>query len=188
LAPRAWKKDSADRKILAGPRPGNALFVITDTPHNHSGKSYDEMLNGTINVFMGGGWNLLNRPTTELIKDFVMPAYSGCLPIRIQYAELPPGKIIAPHFDRGILAEIHRLHVPLVTHPGVKFFIENEQFFLEEGYLYELNNVKSHSVRNTSNVMRIHLLIDMISKDKTDVRYHSSVANMNNGKKFDDFF
>ena len=188
LAPRAWKKDSIDRKFLAGSRPGNALFVITDMPHNYSGKSYDGMLNGMINVFLGGGWNLLNRPTMELIKDHVMPIYSDCLPIRIQYAELPPGKTIAPHNDRGILAEIHRLHVPLITHSGVNFYIENEQFFLEEGYLYELNNVKSHGVHNSSNIIRIHLLIDMIPKEKTDVLYHSSVDNLNNGKNFDDFF
>ncbi len=78
--------------------------------------------------------------------------------------------------------------MPLITHTGVKFYIENEQFFLEEGYLYELNNVKSHAVRNTSNIMRIHLLIDMIPKEKSDVLYHSKVGNMNNGKNFDNFF
>ena len=188
LAPRAWKKDSAGRKNLAGSRPGNALFIITDTPDKDTWKSYEGMLNGMIHVFLGGGWNLLNKPTMELIKNHVMPAYSGCLPIKVQYAELPPGKTIEPHRDGGILAEIHRLHVPLITHSGVKFFIENEQFFLEEGHLYELNNVKSHAVRNTSNVMRIHLLIDMIPKEKSDVLYHSKAGSLNNGKNFNEFF
>ncbi len=188
LSSKAWGLDQGDRKKLAGDRPGNALFVMTDTPHNYSDRTMEGMEAGKIHVFRGGGWNLLHKLSMALIKDYVLPIYSNCLPMRVQYAQLPPGKDINHHYDVGILTEIHRLHVPIITNKGVEFHVERDKFYLEEGCLYELNNVKSHGVRNLSNHMRTHMMIDMVPLDKADIEYHDSPDDMSNGKTFEAYF
>ena len=93
--------------------------------------------------------------------------------MRVQLAELPPGQIIAPHKDVGILALIHRMHIPIITHHDVKFIIDNQLFVLEEGVLYDLNNAVMHSVVNKSLVNRFHLLVDLLP--------HSDVTDLTTG-------
>jgi aspartyl/asparaginyl beta-hydroxylase (cupin superfamily) len=43
--------------------------------------------------------------------------------------------------------------------------VDEEKYFLLEGFVYELNNTKYHSVRNNSNEHRIHLIIDVIPNE-----------------------
>lgn len=72
----------------------------------------------------------------------------------------------------GILARIHRLHIPIITADGVHFFVKQKRYFLEPSHLYELNNAVVHSVVNNSDVERVHLLVDMLPEEVGGITVH----------------
>ncbi len=172
-----WASDREARVRSAGQRPGDAVFFYHDKPPNVGGAPLQEARSGFISVR-----RFADRPLfaaiQELIDASVKPVFPQCDVMRVQLAELPPGQVIAPHRDTHILAVIHRMHVPLVTHPLVKFTIARQEFFLKEGHLYDLNNAVVHSVENKSDVMRVHLMVDMLPHTVARVRYFDSDAEM----------
>ncbi|MCI5076132.1 aspartyl/asparaginyl beta-hydroxylase domain-containing protein [Oricola sp.] len=172
-----WESDRDSRVSLAGDRPGNAVFLYNDKPANVMRKTLFEARSGYVNVM-----RYADRPLIDLVDDiiekYIQPEFPNCDPMRVQLAELPPGQVITPHRDMGILAAIHRTHVPIVTDPGVKFIIQRQAYFLEPGRLYDLNNVVVHSVENQSDVMRVHLMVDMLPHSIARCRYHETEAAM----------
>ena len=79
---------------------------------------------------------------------------------------LPSGGIILPHIDTAIpLRCVHRIHIPVVTHPDIKVCIANKEFHLEAGKIYNFNNTLLHSVKNPSDIMRIHIIVDVQDED-----------------------
>ena len=172
-----WEADRASRKVMAGNRPGNAVFFYTDVPAFANRNPMLEVRNGYVNVLRYPD-RILFAELQKMIEDSIVPAFPRCDVLRVQLTELPPGQVITPHYDGNIMALTHRLHVPLVTHAGVKFIIDGQSFFLEPGRLYELNNVVVHSVENNSDVMRVHLLIDMLPHSVARARYYDSERAM----------
>ena len=75
---------------------------------------------------------------------------------------LPKNKSITKHMDRGSYFLNHnRFHMPIITHEDVIFEISNEKKHLKTGEIWEINNNKKpHGVSNTSNIDRVHMLID----------------------------
>ncbi len=178
LPPEYWNADAASRSKVAGERPGNAVFFYNPMP-----PMVRRMI--LLEARMSGKVSVLRYPDrplfTEvqvLIADHIQPLFPACDVIWAQLAELPPGGVIAPHSDRHILAEVHRLHVPLVTHDQVEFVIGGSTFHLAPDTLYDLNNVMTHAVFNRSNVMRIHLLVDMMPHAIGRARYFDDEAEM----------
>jgi hypothetical protein len=172
-----WTSDRASRVALAGDRPGNAVFLYNDLPGPFMRALIGEAKQGFINVR-----RYSERPMfaeiQSLIESKIQPLFPTCDVMRVQLAELPPGEVIKPHRDTNILSLVHRLHVPLVTHEKVKFTISGKSFFLSVGELYDLNNVAVHSVENLSDVMRVHLMIDMLPHKLARARYYDSDAAM----------
>jgi aspartyl/asparaginyl beta-hydroxylase (cupin superfamily) len=81
------------------------------------------------------------------------------------YIKLPAGKIIDPHEDGGdYLYHTCRHHIPIITNPGVGFFIDGETQHMKEGECWEINNNKTHAVFNKGETDRVHLLIDIIPR------------------------
>lgn len=72
---------------------------------------------------------------------------------------------IPEHNDGGILTEIHRCHLPIITNENCEFYINKKKFFFEEGKVIEFNNVMQHSVINNSNVDRVHLICDIYARN-----------------------
>ena len=172
-----WTIDQQNRANLAGDRPGNAIFFYNDQPKIANRNVLLEAKSGYVNVLRYKS-RPLGEEVAELIENDIRPKFPGCDVMRVQLAELPPGAIISPHRDLGILTLVHRLHAPIVTHKAVKFIISGQSFFLEEGKLYDLNNVVVHSVENASDVMRIHLLVDMLPHSVAKARYHDTEESM----------
>ena len=80
----------------------------------------------------------------------------------IVFTELRRGGIIPEHTDGGgMLTTHHRIHIPLVSDPAVKFTIDHKDYYLEPGHGYEINNQLLHEVKNESNTARIHMIIDL---------------------------
>lgn len=83
--------------------------------------------------------------------------------IRLMLAELAPGGQIAPHRDGGAgTVLVHRLHLAVVSNPGVKFYIDEIPHYLEPGIVYEFDNTRRHAVVNESDRPRVHLMCDIL--------------------------
>jgi hypothetical protein len=178
LPPAFWDMDAASRAKVAGGRPGRAVFLYNPMPPTVRRLMLAEArANGTVSVL-----RYPDRPLFDdiraLIDEQIQPLFPDCDPIWAQLAELPPGGVIEPHSDSHILAMVHRLHVPIVTHDKVTFMIDEGAFHLKADTLYDLNNVAVHAVTNESDVMRIHLLVDMMPHSIGRARYFDDLATM----------
>lgn len=85
----------------------------------------------------------------------------------VRLMKLDAGAVIKPHSDHSLNFEEGevRIHIPVITDPQVKFFLEEEQIPMQEGSCWYLNLSLQHSVNNESNIDRVHLVIDGIVND-----------------------
>jgi len=139
---------------------------------NETGKGGSEGLRygGTANVFKTIA-ETQYFPTEYLKKSQLLQELFGTLERKYntqcglaRILKLEKGGNIAPHIDY-----IHpssrskvRCHIPLVSqHPTIYMTIDERNYFLEPGNLYMTDVSKRHSVRNNSNIDRIHIVVDL---------------------------
>ena len=75
---------------------------------------------------------------------------------------LPPDKKVGEHRDQGIewSAGLARIHIPIVTHEEVYFYINGERAEWKEGEFWYGNFSEVHSIHNKSDITRVHLVMD----------------------------
>lgn len=80
---------------------------------------------------------------------------------------LPPGGHIKDHFDfhTSFQFGLLRLHIPIVTHPEVAFVIDGQRMTWNAGELWYGDFSKIHSVKNDSQIVRVHMVIDVQIND-----------------------
>jgi len=108
------------------------------------------------------------RDAVEPILDAVTPWYgfSHGQTCRIMLAKLGAGKEISRHVDGMPASDVpHKIHVPLITHPAVEFWVDEEIAHLPRGAAYEVNNKLMHGGANRSGIDRIHLIFDYYKTD-----------------------
>lgn len=94
------------------------------------------------------------------IKNFY--GYENLKLTNVIFTELRKGGIIPEHVDEGkMLTSNHRIHIPIISHPDVKFVLDHKDYYLEPGHGYEINNQIIHEVRNESDIDRVHMIIDL---------------------------
>ncbi len=94
----------------------------------------------------------------ELIEQFGLGYF-----IRANLVRLTSGGEITPHTDGNFsLVHSHRIHLPIVTNDEVRFTVGSETVNLKEGELYEINNRRTHSVKNAGPEDRVHLIMDYV--------------------------
>jgi hypothetical protein len=71
------------------------------------------------------------------------------------FAGVPPHADINYHWFNRV-----RLHIPIVTHPLVRFFCGNESVHMAEGEAWIFDNWRLHRVDNPVDADRIHLVAD----------------------------
>ncbi|MEO7505720.1 MAG: aspartyl/asparaginyl beta-hydroxylase domain-containing protein [Pyrinomonadaceae bacterium] len=76
--------------------------------------------------------------------------------------KLGPGGRILEHKDDFLAPEFGevRLHVPVLTNPGVEFYLDNERVPLQAGETWYLNFSLPHRIDNLGPTDRVHLVID----------------------------
>ena len=76
---------------------------------------------------------------------------------------LPPGGHIKDHFDfhTSFQFGLVRLHIPILTDPGVAFVIDGERMNWKAGELWYGDFSRVHSVKNDSQIVRVHIVIDV---------------------------
>ncbi|HZD92413.1 MAG TPA: aspartyl/asparaginyl beta-hydroxylase domain-containing protein [Pseudolabrys sp.] len=82
---------------------------------------------------------------------------------KLMLAELAPGAKAARHRDKApALTAVHRCHFPVLTNKDVSFMVDDEDFYLEPGVVYEFDNTRMHGVRNRSDRPRVQLICDIM--------------------------
>jgi len=106
------------------------------------------------------GCDELLAPILDSIADY----YTGeGFPVRILLVRLTAKGGIPQHVDTGYsLTTARRIHVPVVTNEGVVFTVGGEPRSLSAGEIWEINNTREHSVENTSDRDRVHLIVDWV--------------------------
>ena len=85
----------------------------------------------------------------------------------VRLLKLNAGSIIKEHrdaelnFERGEI----RLHIPVLTHADVEFFLDKEKMDLKAGECWYMNFNLPHAIHNKSNINRVHLVIDALVND-----------------------
>jgi hypothetical protein len=99
----------------------------------------------------------LIRPILELLRGhYTFNQYAAFI------ARLYPNGQIAMHPDVGVFLETcHRIHIPLQTNPRVAYCIEDQEYYWPRGKIYEFDNTRLHGVKNRSDEMRIHLVVNL---------------------------
>lgn len=114
------------------------------------------------------GWDRLASVAVPIMDSIIARWYpAGGRIIRAMVAKLPPGCRIDPHRDRHPSFSCgHRIHVPIATNTKVRFSVDGRPYTLQAGQVYEINNIKVHSVINRGSDDRIHFIFDYVPLDK----------------------
>ena len=93
----------------------------------------------------------------EVLASFDAPKRS------VRVLSLAPGARVFEHYDpdSSLDRETVRLHVPIVTHPDVDFFIAGRRVQMRPGELWYGDFAFPHHLRNRSPVERVHLVMDL---------------------------
>ena len=80
----------------------------------------------------------------------------------VRLMKLDAGGVIKEHSDHELSFEEGevRFHIPVITNPGVEFYLQEEQVPMQEGECWYLNLSLPHKVKNAGATARVHLVID----------------------------
>ncbi len=82
-----------------------------------------------------------------------------CNLFSVRLLKLGPGASVREHRDFFQDDEI-RVHIPIVSGPGVGFYLDGEQVVMGEGECWYMNFNRPHRVENNGDSDRIHLVVD----------------------------
>lgn len=85
-----------------------------------------------------------------------------CPLLAVRLLKLSSGAEIKEHRDRELYYEKGevRIHIPIITHENVEFYLDKERVQPKEGECWYMNFNLPHAIINNSPVDRIHLVID----------------------------
>jgi hypothetical protein len=85
----------------------------------------------------------------------------------VRLLKLNAGAIIKEHNDADLCFEKGeiRLHIPIVTHANVEFYLQDERMLTNEGECWYMNFNLPHRITNNSDINRIHLVVDAVVND-----------------------
>lgn len=80
----------------------------------------------------------------------------------VRLMKLTPGSVIKEHTDYDLSFEDGklRLHIPVMTNPGVEFYLNGQRVILNEGECWYLRLSDPHWVANRGQTDRVHIVID----------------------------
>lgn len=109
----------------------------------------------------------------EVIAAFDCPVMS------VRLMRLTPGSVIKEHQDHDLAAEegVARIHVPVVTNPGVEFHVNRTEVKMLPGEAWYLRLADPHSVANRGDTTRVHLVIDLVVNEWMAAQLESGAAS-----------
>jgi hypothetical protein len=133
-----------------------------------------------------------------------MRAAVAALPAAVQSARLlrlAPGSVIREHSDYGLGLDdgVVRIHIPIVSHPLVEFYLDGVRVPMGEGECWYLDLGLPHRVQNHSPRERVHLVVDCLVSDRflamlpgvedseCQVRELAAVSSQTSQQRFEQF-
>ena len=117
----------------------------------------------------GAKFNYEVKSDDDLLLEMVEPIIKDLEKIHdgvrgnVLIIKLKANQNIPSHFDDGdYLVYSRRHHVAIITSQETKFGVGLEKINMLEGECWEINNTRLHSVKNNSDIDRVHLLIDIM--------------------------
>ena len=103
----------------------------------------------------------------------------------VRLLRLSVGAEIKPHKDYCLGYEdgCFRIHIPVITNDEVEFILDNKRLIMKEGECWYINANFTHSVANRGTNDRIHLVIDGIRNEWTDVLFFKNAKKEGFEKK-----
>ena len=97
---------------------------------------------------------------------------------KVMLAKLPVDNFIPPHVDGDSKGYVpHKFHIPIETNDACFFFLDSVKHHFKEGYAYEVNNGKTHSVINSGKTDRIHLVFECLDFDAQSEEIQHQIDN-----------
>jgi hypothetical protein len=93
----------------------------------------------------------------QIVDDFKCPVQ------RVRLLRLEPGAKIHEHVDLGdgwAMKKV-RVHIPIVTHEDVHFYVDGKRVMMREGELWYCDFTRPHRVHNQSDIGRVHMVLDL---------------------------
>ena len=117
---------------------------------------------GTLN----DGFNGPMTATEPLLQSpYIMQVMAeiGAVWGRSRLMALAPGSQVPPHADTHYYWRTHhRIHIPVVTNPGVRFTCGDESVHMAAGECWMFDSFRAHNVQNMGAERRIHLVLDTV--------------------------
>jgi hypothetical protein len=105
-------------------------------------------------------------PTVSLNRcDYVrqIMAEIGAVWGRSRFMGLAAGRQVPPHIDIRYYWRTHwRIHIPVITNPGVLFTCGDETVHMAAGECWVFDSFRCHDVQNNGSEQRIHLVLDTV--------------------------
>jgi hypothetical protein len=80
---------------------------------------------------------------------------------------LGPGAIVPAHVDIHYYWRTHiRIHIPVITNPGVRFKCGPDSVHMEPGESWVFDSFEVHEVRNDGADKRVHLVLDTVGSSR----------------------
>ena len=157
LPSQLWEAETARRE--------NDYFCFNDTEHIlfmfANGENHESYIEKPL-------WNFWKPKLMPLINEAIKPYnYANGKVVKAMLAKLNAGGKIDKHKDFIIRDQyVHKIHIPLISNPKAIMLIEDQQFHLEVGQAYEVNNLVYHAVNNDGAQDRIHFIFEYYNQEK----------------------
>jgi hypothetical protein len=163
-----WHDDDSRQKAFNAHSSTQSLKLIADSDFRHTDPTTQPAfatLEPLIRPFMD---HIRSTYLQTLRQRRIAETHGAGYFIRTILTRLPPQTEIKPHIDEGeSLKRCHRIHVPIITNPGSLFMVGRLKFHMPEGEMWEINNRRTHAVRNAGTEARIHLIMDYVQPGET---------------------
>jgi hypothetical protein len=109
--------------------------------------------------------NVANLELLDAVEDIIqdLEALHNGSRGNVLLIKLLAGQDIPEHVDSGdYLTTTRRHHLPIITSSDTMFGVGIEELNMQEGECWEINNTRTHYVRNNSQTDRVHLLVDIM--------------------------
>lgn len=163
-----WNADASRQKAFDAHTSTQTLKLIADSDFRHTNPTVQPTfitLEPLLRPFMAHiRSHYLQTMRQRRVAEQHGPGYF----IRALLTRLPPGADIKPHIDTGeSLKRCHRIHVPIISNPHNLFIVGNLRFHMPEGEMWEINNRRTHAVKNNGAEARVHLIMDYVQPGET---------------------
>ena len=90
-----------------------------------------------------------------------------CELLSVRLMKLKAGSRIKKHTDLDLALEsgYARLHIPIVTNPGMAFILNDEQVVMNPGECWYLRLSDPHHINNNGDTDRVHMVLDVVANE-----------------------